>query len=208
VTSVSGSWQVPKAWQRQRGREEVAADWIGIGGTCTDPKCTKSDPTLIQAGDATTVGRTGAASTFTWVETLPSQAVQTPVAAHSGDRLSVAIARASANHWKIQLANATTGKSWSTAVRYRSSMNGADWVVERPQVQGAKGVESAAFPNRTPTSFRSARVNGAPAHFRSSQKITMASGGRTIAATSAPESHQDGFSVCAYASACGAHAHR
>jgi hypothetical protein len=198
ITSVSGSWQVPQASQRVRGRSEAAADWVGVGG---GRHGSTSDPTLIQAGTTALIGRSGHASYFTWFETLPSQAVNTPVAARSGDRISVAINRVSANRWRVGLRNATTGRSWSTSVHYRSSMSGADWISERPSLTGT---ELAPLPTRRATSFRQARVNGSPAHFRSDQRIRMTDGTTSVATPSPPEAQGDGFSVCSYATHCGA----
>jgi hypothetical protein len=200
VTSVAGSWQVPLAWQHRPGEAEAAADWIGIGGTAAGSR----DASLIQAGTATTIGRSGFASYTTWFETLPSASVATPIEAHPGDRMSVAIGRASSDRWKIRMANATTGHSWSRTVRYRSGTGSADWVSERPSTDGSQLAPLAA---RKATSFRHARVNGAPAHFRSSQRVTMVGNGGRLATPSAPEAQGDGFSVCSFATHCGAGSH-
>jgi hypothetical protein len=179
----------------------MAADWIGIGGDCADSRCAASDPTLIQAGAASQVGRSGQPSFYTWFETLPSAPVTTPLAARSGDRLSVAIGRASSSRWRIQLSNATTGKSWSTTVRYRSSQRSADFVTERPTLANPSGV---GMPNRGATSFRNVRVNGSAARFHANQGITMDQNGHRYATPSGPEGKKaDGFSVCGYASSCG-----
>jgi hypothetical protein len=198
VTSVSASWQVSRASQRVRGESEAASDWIGIGGGRTASGA--SDPTLVQAGSTATIGRAGVPNYYTWFETLPRQAVQAPLAARSGDRLSVFIGQVGTDRWRIRMANASTGRAWSTSVRYHSSGASADWVTERPDMNGS--ASSLAY--RKSTSFRRARVNGSAVHFQPHQRVTMTDSGRAIATPSGPEAAGDGFSVCSYRSSCGA----
>jgi hypothetical protein len=198
VSAVSASWQVPGARQRVRGESEAVADWVGIGGGQSG---STSDPSLIQAGTTAVIGHSGSPSYFSWVETLPSQAVSTPVAVRSGDRMSVAIGRIAPDRWQIRMANGTTGHSWSTSVHYRSSSASADWITERPAISST---QLAPLPARRATSFRHARVNGAPVHFQPSQRITMTGGGHALATPSAPEARGDGFSVCSGTARCGA----
>lgn len=198
VTSISAAWQVPQARPRTRGSSGAASDWIGIGGTLTGRT---ADPTLIQAGATTTVGRAGTASTYTWFETLPTASVETPLSTRSGDRIRVAIDEVATDRWRVRLANVTTGHSWSTSVRYRSSGGSADFVSERPDIGGS----GTALPERTATSFRHATVNGSSTRFRPSQRLTMTDGRRAVATPSGPEGRSgDGFSVCSYSTHCGA----
>jgi hypothetical protein len=191
VSSISASWQVPRAKQRVSGQAEAASDWVGISG---------SRASLIQAGTATTVGRAGIPGNYAWYETLPSAEVETPLATRSGDRLSVEIGRVGTDRWRIRMANATTGHTWSTSVRYAASGSSADFVTERPDTSAGP----STLPNRSATSFRHATVNGASTRFRPSQRVTMTDGRHALATPSGPEAKGDGFSVCSYASACGA----
>lgn len=198
ITSISASWQVSRASQRVRGQSEAASDWVGIGGGRTGAGT--SDPTLVQAGSTATIGRAGVANYYTWFETLPRQAVLAPLVARSGDRLSVSIGQIGADRWRIRMANANTGRAWATSVRYHSSGGSADWVTERPNTNG----RASALAYRRSTSFRKARVNGAPAHFQPHQRVTMTDSGRTVSTPSGAEGAGDGFSVCSYRSSCGA----
>lgn len=201
VTSVSASWQVPRAEQRSSGDTEAASDWVGIGGSRGTAGRGQSDPSLIQAGTTTTVGRAGTPSDYAWYETLPTAAVETPLATRSGDRLSVEIGRVGADRWRIRMANATTGRTWSTSVRYAANGSSADFVTERPDTSAGP----TTLPTRSATSFRQAKVNGASTRFRPSQRVTMTDGTRAVATASGPEGAKgDGFSVCSYATHCGA----
>jgi hypothetical protein len=195
VDAVSGSWRVTPARQHVRGRAEAVSDWVGVGGGRVRGK---SDPTLVQAGSATTVSRGGYASYYTWYETLPTEAVVTPLAAHPGDRLTVSIRRTGAEWWRIRLANGTTGHHWSTSVRYVSGRSSADWITERPDIAGVP----SSLPTRAATTYRHATVNGHSVRFSPAQRVTMTDGSRAVATPSGPESNGSGVSVCSYRSSC------
>ena len=195
VTAVSGSWKVPNASQQVRGRSEAASDWIGIGGGRT---AGTTDPTLVQAGVTTTLGHSGYASHYTWIETLPGDAVATPLKARSGDRMTVAISRAGVDRWRVRLDNRSTGHHWTTTVRYHSAMRSGSWVSERPSIGGT----DTHLPKRSALTYSQATVDGKATHFRPDQRITMTDNGRRVANPTAAEGGGSSFSVCSYSTRC------
>jgi hypothetical protein len=195
VTAVSGTWKVPSTSQQVRGRSEAASDWIGIGGGRSTGK---PDRTLVQAGVTTTVGRSGYASQSTWIETLPGDAVTTPLQARSGDRMTVAITSAGVDRWRVRLDNRSTGHHWTTTVRYHSAMRSGSWISERPSIGGA----DTSLPKRSALTYSGATVNGRATHFRPGQRITMTDGGRRIATPTAAEGNGSSFTVCTYSARC------
>jgi hypothetical protein len=200
VTSVSGSWQVPTSSQQVRGRSEAASDWIGIGGGRSSSKAgsAKSDPTLVQAGVTSTLGHSGSAAHYTWIETLPGDAVATPLQARSGDRITVAISRSGTDRWRVRLDNRSSGHHWTTTVRYHSAMRSGSWISERPTIGGA----DTNLPKRTALTYSAATVNGHPTRFRPSQRITMTDHGRRIATPTAAEGNGSSFTICSHSTRC------
>jgi hypothetical protein len=51
-----------------------------------------------------------------------------------GDTVSVAITEQSAGSWLVEIKNVTTGKSYTTTIRYSSSKSSAEWIQEAPSV--------------------------------------------------------------------------
>lgn len=200
VTSVSGAWQVPSASQQVRGRSEAASDWIGIGGGRSGSKAGtgRPDPTLVQAGVTTTLGHSGYASHYTWIETLPGNAVETPLQARGGDRMTVAISRSGVDRWRVRLDNRSTGHHWITTVRYHSAMRSGSWISERPAIGGV----DTDLPKRNALTYSAATVNGHPTRFRPNQRITMTDRGRRIATPTAAEGNGSSFTVCSYSTRC------
>lgn len=200
VTSVSGSWQVPSASQQVRGRSEAASDWIGIGGGRSGSKAGtgRPDPTLVQAGVTTTLGHSGYASHYTWIETLPGNAVETPLQARGGDRMTVVISRSGVDRWRVRLDNRSTGHHWTTTVRYHSAMRSGSWISERPTIGGV----DTALPRRNALTYSAAMVNGRPTRFRPNQRITMTDRGRHIATPTAAEGNGSSFTICSYSTRC------
>src|SRR5579871_2272822 len=96
-SSASASWTVPKvtfqepaqtchtlhergfsATQRcfaQSVDMEYSSTWVGIGGTCENANCTRTDNTLIQLGDRKSVAADGTTQYYAWYELLPRNSV-------------------------------------------------------------------------------------------------------------------------------------
>jgi hypothetical protein len=122
-TSVSGTWVVPAPDANIRG---IDATWVGIGGANTTD--------LIQAGTEATVNGNGTVSYDAWTETLPQSTRTISLAVTGGDTVSVTISEQSAGLWLIDMKNITTGKTFTTTVRYDSSKSSAEWIEEAPSV--------------------------------------------------------------------------
>jgi len=122
-TSVSGTWIVPKPDPTVPG---VDATWVGIGGANTTD--------LIQAGTEATVNPDGTIAYDAWTETLPQATRTISLAVSAGDTVSVAISEQSGGLWLIDMKNVTTGRTYTTTIRYNSSKSSAEWIEEAPSV--------------------------------------------------------------------------
>lgn len=139
-TSVSGSWIVPTVTQ---SAENVAdATWVGIGGVATND--------LIQAGTEAIPDSNGSLAYEAWYETLPQDSVTVPLSISAGDSVSVSITEVSTDLWQIAFDDATTGKTYTTDVRYDSSQSSADWIEEMPvEVNGVVSLDNFGEVNFT-----------------------------------------------------------
>jgi hypothetical protein len=122
-TAVSGTWVVPTPDAKVAG---IDATWVGIGGANTTD--------LIQAGTEATVNPDGTITYDAWTETLPQPVRTVSLTVSGGDTVSVAITEQSAGSWLVELRNVTTGKSYTTTIRYSSSKSSAEWIQEAPSV--------------------------------------------------------------------------
>jgi hypothetical protein len=203
--SVSGDWTVPTATQHTKGQAESSSTWIGIGGGCIDANCAVGDNTLIQTGTEQDVDSSGKASYSAWWELIPAPGITIsnfPVA--PGDHMSSTIAEAvpNSNVWTITLKNVTQNKTFTTTVPYTSTHATAEWIQETPLLIGTDA-GLADLPNLTTNVFSNAKTNGANAGLKSSEQIDLIdSNNHVIGAPSAPNSTNDGFSLCSWASSC------
>jgi len=122
-TSVSGTWVVAKPDANVQG---IDATWVGIGGANTTD--------LIQAGTEATVNGDGTVTYDAWTETLPQSTRTVSLAVSGGDTVTVSITEQSTALWVIEMKNVTTGKSYTTTIRYSSSKSSAEWIEEAPSV--------------------------------------------------------------------------
>lgn len=129
VTGVSGSWVVPQV--QVSVNDSFSAVWVGIGGTFRR--------TLIQAGsEQDCVG--GVVSYSAWYELLPFDSVTiTDMDVSPGDTIvaSISLANSLLDTWSIELDDLSTGQNFSQSFFYGSSRLSAEWVVERPDINGA-----------------------------------------------------------------------
>jgi hypothetical protein len=123
VTSVSGTWVIAKPDPKVAG---IDATWVGIGGANTTD--------LIQAGTEATVNGDGTVSYDAWTEVLPQSTRTIALSVSGGDTVSVAITEQSAGMWLVELKDVTTGRSFTTTIRYASSRSSAEWIEEAPSV--------------------------------------------------------------------------
>jgi len=126
ITSLSGSWVVPKVNVSQK--DTFSAAWIGIGG--------QSDQTLIQTGTEHD-SINGTEVYYAWYELLPNDSIAIDVINVSvRDKItaSINLVNSATNEWSIEIEDVTKGQKFSQNFIYDSSRLSAGWVVERPTV--------------------------------------------------------------------------
>lgn len=185
-TAVSGTWMVPQP--NTPGGFSGDATWVGIGGVASHD--------LIQAGTEIASNGNGSAQYNAWIETLPQSSHSVPLTVSPGDSVSVSIAMQSANYWKVALKDNTTGQSYQTTVRYRSSLSSAEWIEEAPsagrRIVPLDNFGSVQFSSgSTVKDGKSVTIAQAGA-----QPVTMADpAGNALASPSALTSNGAGFTV-------------
>jgi len=129
VWTVSATWVVPTI--KATGLDSYSAAWIRVGGTF--------DGSLIQAGtEADSVF--GSPIYSTWYEILPYDSL--PVSSMTISpvdlvTVSISLTNATSGTWSIKISDATSGQSFNKTMTYSSSRLSAEWIVERPLVNGA-----------------------------------------------------------------------
>ena len=205
--SISAAWIVPTATPHRAGEAEYSSSWIGIGGGCVDAACSITDDTLIQAGIGHDIDAAGKADYYAWWETIPAPLVRTTLPVRPGDRVAVKISEDRlAEIWTIEIANRSTGASFTITLPYPSSYATAEWVIETPVViTDTGGIQVGPMPDLTGVHFDHARVNGASAAFVASERMDLVDFDLTLIATPSLPDHQgDGFNDCTYAATCPA----
>ncbi len=128
VSSVGASWRVPEI--RLSENNTFSGVWIGIGGYGED--------TLIQTGTEQECIN-GKFTYYTWYELVPDYLVPIPsIHVKAGDtiRASISLINENTNTWSIEIADITRNQRFKKTVVYNSSRLSAEWVVERPKVNG------------------------------------------------------------------------
>ena len=204
--SISGTWTVPTATQHRSGIAESSSTWIGIGGGCVDATCIVGDNTLIQTGTEQDVDAHGKASYSAWWEIIPAPGLDISMTVAPGDQMQATIAEVVTNSevWKITLKNLTRNQTFTTTVPYSSTYGTAEWIDETPIVVGLDGTGFAALPNLSRHTFDTGTTNGAPANLKSSEEMQLIDSNNltVIGAPSAPDTDNDGFADCAWATSC------
>jgi hypothetical protein len=128
VSSASASWKVPKI--KPSENDTFSGVWLGIGGY--------GENTLIQIGTEQEYYN-GDAVYYAWYELLPGYLVRIQsLHVRAGDTItaSVSLVNENASTWSIELKDVTRGDEFNKVVVYNSSMLSAEWIVERPKVNG------------------------------------------------------------------------
>lgn len=128
VSSVKGSWIVPKVNVNDSPHNSFSAAWIGIGG--------QTDETLIQIG--TEHDCINGMDTYSaWYEMLPNDSVTiTTINVSPGDQItaSMTLINPTNYEWSIQISDDTKGQVFQQNFIYHSSRLSAEWIVERPEI--------------------------------------------------------------------------
>jgi len=199
---IAGTWTVPTP-SLHASENEYSVDWIGIGGGCIDKNCLTVDGTLIQTGTGQYIDSSGNRTYFGWWEIIPGPILEIAnFAVHPGDRMFAQLRQfvAGSDVWKIQLINQTTGQQFSTQVAYSSSHLTAEWIEERPSIDGLP----APLPTLTNPRFNDAKVNNARAVLNAVDAVVMTDGSSRLATPSNPDPDKNGFNVCTYSTSCAA----
>jgi hypothetical protein len=150
VTGVNASWRVPEV--KPSENNTFSGVWVGIGGYGED--------TLIQTGTEQEC-IDGKVTYYSWYELLPAHLVRiSDFKVRPSDVImaSISLASQNSNTWLIEINDVTRGGYFKKTVVYNSSMRSAEWIVERPLVNG--GISTLAnFGNVTFTECQ-ATVNG------------------------------------------------
>ncbi len=132
VAGVNGSWIVPSL--TDIGADAFSAVWVGIGG--------QYSKSLVQIGtEQDFIG--GVAQYSAWYETLPNESVTIDSMQISpGDHMqaTVVLTDPTSNLWALNIADLSTGQTFQINVAYTSDQLTAEWIVERPDVNGAVSV--------------------------------------------------------------------
>jgi hypothetical protein len=131
VTGVSGSWTVPSV--NTSTADSFCAIWIGIGG--------QFDRTLIQCGtEQDSIG--GQIVYGAWYELLPRSAVTIrSFVVSPGDQMhaTIQLVDVTLNEWLLNITDVTSGSTFQNNFTYASTQLSAEWIVERPTVNGVIG---------------------------------------------------------------------
>jgi hypothetical protein len=129
VSNVSASWTVPEI--KLSENNTFSSVWVGIGGY--------GEETLIQTGTAQECIN-GKFVYYAWYELVPDSLVHIPnIHVQAGDAFtaSISLINENTNTWSIEIADITRNQRFQTTVVYNSSRWSAEWIVERPKVNGA-----------------------------------------------------------------------
>jgi hypothetical protein len=150
VTSVSGSWTVPRV--QSSNNDTFSGVWVGIGGY--------GEETLIQIGTEQEYVD-GRSVYYAWYELLPDYLVRiSNFRVRPGDIItaSISLINERMSTWSMTLRDITWGGRFEKVVVYNSSMLSAEWIMERPKVNDTIST-LANFGNITFTNCK-ATLNG------------------------------------------------
>jgi len=128
-TAVIGYWTVPSVVPSTSPK--YAANWIGIGGTTGGQYLIQTGTTSDTSGDTT--------SYFPWVELLPAAPVAIDEPVSPGDEMGAEIDEVSTNRWDIIIEDVTKdwGREYKTVTYTAGQRSSAEWITERPLVDGS-----------------------------------------------------------------------
>jgi hypothetical protein len=128
VSSITGTWGVPEI--QYSVSNTYSSVWVGISGY--------GESSLIQAGTEQHCEK-GKISYFAWYELLPATIITVNTLEISpGDIIttSITLVNDKQNTWQIRIIDETTGRSFEKTVTYDATRKSAEWIVERPTVNG------------------------------------------------------------------------
>jgi len=187
VSSIGASWTVPEV--KPSENDTFSGVWVGIGGY--------GEETLIQTGTEQEY-IDGRFTYYAWYELLPDYLVRIPnLHVQPGDTItaSISLVNENASTWSIEISDVTRGEHFKRVVVYNSSMLSAEWVVERPKVNGVVST-LADFGNVTFTECK-ATVDGVTAAIGnfSYAQLVMHDEDTALVSVSPLDEDESGFTV-------------
>ena len=150
VSSITASWIVPEVTSSIN--DTYSSCWVGIGGY--------GESLLIQAGTEQH-SENGQVEYFAWYELLPRTITRISILdIQPGDEITTTITLVDDenNSWLIQVVDKTEGKVFQKTVTYESTRKSAEWIVERPLVNGE--ISTLANFNQTTLTNCEVTING------------------------------------------------
>ena len=188
VISISASWTVPEV--KPSENNTFSGAWVGIGGYGED--------TLIQTGTEQEYIN-GRSAYYAWYELLPDHLIRIPsLHVRSGDLITASVSPVSENAstWSIEINDVTRGEQFKKVVVYNSSMRSAEWIVERPKVNGTIST-LANFGNVTFTECKATinGVTGTVGNFSYTKLVMHEDGDTSLVSVSSLDGKGSGFTV-------------
>ena len=185
-TAVGATWVVPTVSDAL----DPAADatWVGIGGVSTGDLIQSGTQAIVEGGQVTYQA---------WVEMLPQELKAIPLQVHAGDSVTVALNQTSAGEWHLSFKDTTTGGDYETDMAYASSLTSAEWIQEKPTVEGGGSISLDMF---SPVQFTNAYTveNGVRRTIAQSNPVSIGmlnGNGSSLAAPSALGADGASFTV-------------
>jgi hypothetical protein len=188
VSNVSASWTVPKV--KLSENNTFSGVWVGIGGY--------GEETLIQTGTEQECVD-GRYSYYAWYEMLPDYLIRIPnFRVQAGDTItaSISLINENKNTWSIEITDVTRGEHFKKVVVYNSSMLSAEWIVERPKVNGTIST-LADFGNVTFTECKAtiSGITGTIGNFSHVQLVMYEDKDTALVSVSSLDDGDSGFTV-------------
>jgi len=133
-TAVGATWVVPTVSDAIDPGAD--ATWVGIGGVTTGDLIQSGTQAIVEGGQVTYQA---------WVEMLPQELKAIPLQVNAGDSVTVALNQTSTGEWHLSFKDGTTGGDYETDVAYTSSLSSAEWIQEKPTVEGGGQISLDMF---------------------------------------------------------------
>jgi hypothetical protein len=186
ATYVQGIWVVPTV--TKTSGDTYSSTWIGIDGD--------QNSDLIQTGtEQDWVG--GKAVYRCWWEILPAAETLIPsITVHPGDEMEAVIQNTTGSTWKIEIEDATTGKSFTVSKTYTGPADSVEWIQEATTING----KVATLAHYGSTFFNDAGIevnHGAliGADLQTALRLKMKQNGKIVSTPGKPNSSGLGFGV-------------